>query len=819
MALPRVKFSRGPFDLDQLRKLGVVPHHPSFDSLGQPAAGPLSPKQIRQQLKLATQKTQVALENLGQRAATAASGKAAAEMATLEKAEALSPVKSQIAAITAQMSAAVAQSKAQAATLQQDASQKLASARTQANLLVQKEAGIQSQVESAIGSTQSQAQAGAAALRQRAQSLTRNAVNEAQMLRSQAQAAALAQAQQLRQQANEVLQQAQSQAQALRQQANAIVLGGQAALGQAEQLPDQASQGLQVLQSNVANGVQKFQNELENARTRFQSAASEAANLERSLAGDAMNAASAQLQSDVVDAVAKLTNSKAALSRLGPVNQIGQVLDQGNLSSDGISGSLSQIAGSLPGGGTISNALNRADQAISMGDQVDFDALLSGGPPELDGVADALDQVQDIALQGLMDDLPPQVQQILSVSEQVLGALGVTMPSLSSLAGLKSSDPPSVGEPGCYVEGQMIATILNETTHGTPTMPGPGALTVLCNCLPVWRILIDFHMCPIVKGVIPDVGGVVMMGAMQSIAEGMLIARQGDEIIEIPGGPNPIILLGEYSGDSDSDDDDSDAPDQPETPTEGPSGPSEDVSQAPTDNTVDGTDDAPASQQISDEDAAAPAPIPTDPMEGGSTPSKIGDMDITSQPNGDVQVGNNITIKADPDDPAYQDKVLNNLNQINQTPTGNAMLQNIDNSPNPISIEKGDSATSGNGCSYDDPAGRFQSADGTPGAGTATTVSYNPDNTTIGSEPWETRPPGVGLAHELVHADQASNGVMMTGTGDNDGLPDPSSPDGTAQANIRELQAAGIPPYDNNPYNENKIRSEWNPPQPQRQWY
>jgi type VI secretion system secreted protein VgrG len=60
---------------------------------------------------------------------------------------------------------------------------------------------------------------------------------------------------------------------------------------------------------------------------------------------------------------------------------------------------------------------------------------------------------------------------------------------------------------------------------------------------------------------------------------------------------------------------------------------------------------------------------------------------------------------------------------------------------------------------------------------------------------------------------------MRKGTSDNDSKPDPANPKKKAQQNTRELEAAGIPPHDKGKFNENKIRNEWKPKQPQRKWY
>ena len=90
--------------------------------------------------------------------------------------------------------------------------------------------------------------------------------------------------------------------------------------------------------------------------------------------------------------------------------------------------------------------------------------------------------------------------------------------------------------------GFLAARITDLTTHGSPLLPGPGASTVLIGGLPPWRTFVDFHACPIVKGLVPDVGGVVMVGSPTVQIEFQMACRVTDMVIEIPGGPNPIIL-------------------------------------------------------------------------------------------------------------------------------------------------------------------------------------------------------------------------------------------------------------------------------------
>ena len=83
------------------------------------------------------------------------------------------------------------------------------------------------------------------------------------------------------------------------------------------------------------------------------------------------------------------------------------------------------------------------------------------------------------------------------------------------------------------------------TSHGTPLSPGPGSVDVLIGGKPAWRATADFHACPLVTGVVPHVGGVVMMGSMTVLINNMPAARQGDMIVE--SGPPNSIALGEMT--------------------------------------------------------------------------------------------------------------------------------------------------------------------------------------------------------------------------------------------------------------------------------
>lgn len=88
----------------------------------------------------------------------------------------------------------------------------------------------------------------------------------------------------------------------------------------------------------------------------------------------------------------------------------------------------------------------------------------------------------------------------------------------------------------------MAARVGDLTTHGSPLFPGIGSTNVFIGNMPAWRTLMDFHACPVVKGIIPDVGGVVLMGSPTVFINFMMACRISDMVVEIPGGPNAIAI-------------------------------------------------------------------------------------------------------------------------------------------------------------------------------------------------------------------------------------------------------------------------------------
>src|SRR5262245_26536628 len=95
----------------------------------------------------------------------------------------------------------------------------------------------------------------------------------------------------------------------------------------------------------------------------------------------------------------------------------------------------------------------------------------------------------------------------------------------------------------------MAARVGDLTSHGTPLSPGVGSINVLIGGKPAWRATADTHVCPLVTGTVPHVGGVVTIGSTTVMINNLPAARQGDKIIE-SAPPNaiaagdPTVMIG-----------------------------------------------------------------------------------------------------------------------------------------------------------------------------------------------------------------------------------------------------------------------------------
>jgi Effector protein len=159
----------------------------------------------------------------------------------------------------------------------------------------------------------------------------------------------------------------------------------------------------------------------------------------------------------------------------------------------------------------------------------------------------------------------------------------------------------------------------------------------------------------------------------------------------------------------------------------------------------------------------------------------------------------------------YIDKLVSRLDSIAALPIGQHLLQSLAKSGRIVTIVPGYRANDarpdnyraavarGKMLKWRDGSGVIRAIRGN-GEGSDTTIKYNPDLSSIGSqEPWQKQPPEIWLAHELIHADDAAYGRM-----------DPEFNDGIRNY---ERQAIGLPPYDQKQFTENKMRAAWSEPQ------
>jgi uncharacterized Zn-binding protein involved in type VI secretion len=278
--------------------------------------------------------------------------------------------------------------------------------------------------------------------------------------------------------------------------------------------------------------------------------------------------------------------------------------------------------------------------------------------------------------------------------------------------------------------------------------------------MPAWRTLMDFHACPIVKGVVPDVGGVVMMGSPTVLINDMMACRVGDMVVEIPGGPNPIVM-GCF------------------TVMIGVAGMAGVV--VVPDNFVGPL----APNQMTESDYAA----------AQATLERIA--------KGDSQIKIDGTA-------LYKGQALAALARLMSGPTGRGLVNDLDKASHSTTIHLGNSLTKGN---TEKPSnwnnGLYDTAHGRPGPGSDNTVDWNPDRKKLNGEPWQTRDPAIGLGHEFVHGyhdvhgtNDPNNSVNYTDANGN-----------TRNAPGSELQAVGLGPYGGDPYTENGMRSEHGEPQ------
>lgn len=302
------------------------------------------------------------------------------------------------------------------------------------------------------------------------------------------------------------------------------------------------------------------------------------------------------------------------------------------------------------------------------------------------------------------------------------------------------------------------ARLTDPTTHGAPLSPGPGSLNVLIGDLPAWRTVIDQHACPAVSISGADGVGSVLLGSPTVLINDQMACRQLDIVVEVPGlalGPVDPILMG--------------------LPT-----------------------------VIIGVAGLVGVTVVPDDFVGPLAPNEMRQSDVTKAldtleriARGDSQIKIDGTA-------LYKGQTLAALARLLSRPTGRGLVYDLDSASRTTRIHnappgKGNSENAANW-----NAGLYDTAHGRPGPGSDNTVDWNPDRGKLNGEPWQTRDPAIGLGHELVHSYHD-----VHGTTDGSNSVNYTDANGNARAAPGyELQAAGLGPYSNDPYNENNMRSE-----------
>ncbi len=148
--------------------------------------------------------------------------------------------------------------------------------------------------------------------------------------------------------------------------------------------------------------------------------------------------------------------------------------------------------------------------------------------------------------------------------------------------------------------------------------------------------------------------------------------------------------------------------------------------------------------------------------------------------------------------PVFKAGVLADLAWLMTQPIGMEMINAMVATGKTLTISE---TSSGNTTGYDPDADSWPKADGTAGNGANTRIAYNPGvwNPYGGTDAWMSRPPAIGLAHEMVHAWTGMTGTRAAGL--------------TGGVKNRELQATGLGAYATAIYTENRFRAAFGLPE------
>src|SRR6266436_4945756 len=267
----------------------------------------------------------------------------------------------------------------------------------------------------------------------------------------------------------------------------------------------------------------------------------------------------------------------------------------------------------------------------------------------------------------------------------------------------------------------------------------------------------DMHVCPLVTVLVPHVGGPILPPGCPTVLIGYLPAARITDMLTCVGPPDvilmgsPTVLIGNL------------------------------MAARIGDPTAHGGVIVLGCFTVMIGEAGAP---------GLSGPAGL---PISTLPNGDLQLGNNIVISGDP---LFKSKVLADLAAVAKTKTGKSIFDALDKGKHTVTMKSLDMATAKRNGALAGPVDPAGSKD--PKKGSNTTISYNPDvklQMTDQDGDKIDYPVQSMLGHEMIHAVHNSNGANLR---DNSDPKEPTS-------NQEESQTIGINDHAGEAMTENNL--------------
>ncbi len=267
----------------------------------------------------------------------------------------------------------------------------------------------------------------------------------------------------------------------------------------------------------------------------------------------------------------------------------------------------------------------------------------------------------------------------------------------------------------------------------------------------------DMHVCPMVTGVVPHVGGPILPPCEPTVLIGYLPAARVTDMATCVGPPDviimgsPTVLIGNL------------------------------MAARIGDPTAHGGVIVLGCFTVIIGEAGAP---------GLTGPAGL---PMSVLPNGDLQLGKNIVISGDA---VFQSKALADLSAVAKTKTGKSIFDALDKGKHTVTIKSLDMATAKRNGALAGPVDRAGAKD--PKKGSDTTISYNPDvklQMTDQNGKKVDYPVQSMLGHEMIHAVHNSNGANLR---DNPDLKEPTS-------NQEESQTIGINDHAGKAMTENNL--------------